>query len=56
MSITSVVFLVVGVAHLWRALNGLSLTIGNTSIPVAASWVGGIVALYLAYSGYKTRH
>lgn len=56
MSITSLIFLVVGVVHLWRAINQLPLNVGATSIPVVASWIAGLVALYLAYSGYKTRH
>jgi hypothetical protein len=56
MSVTMVVFVVVGVVHLWRAMNALPLTLGDTEIPVGASWVAGIVALYLAYSGYKTKH
>ncbi len=56
MSVTMFIFLVVGVVHLWRAINNLPLTIGDTSIPVVASWIAGVVALYLAYSGYKTKH
>jgi hypothetical protein len=56
MSITSFVFLVIGVAHLWRALSSIPVNFGDTAIPVSVSWVVGLLALYLAYSGYKTRH
>ncbi len=56
MSITSLIFLVVGVVHLWRAINQIPVNFGDTVIPVGVSWVGAAVALYLAYSGYKTRH
>ena len=56
MSLTSFIFLVVGVAHLYRALNHISVNFGHTAIPVSISWIAGAAALYLAYSGYKTKH
>jgi hypothetical protein len=56
MNVSMLVFLVVGVVHLYRAFNKIPLTFGDTEIPVVASWVGGVVALYLAYSAHKTKH
>ncbi len=56
MSVSMLIFLVIGVVHLWRAFNHMPVTFGDTSIPVGVSWVAGIVALYLAYSAYKTNH
>jgi hypothetical protein len=56
MTITSFVFLVIGVGHLWRALTNTPVSVGGNEIAVGVSWVAGIVGLYLAYSGYKTRH
>ncbi|MBX4191721.1 MAG: hypothetical protein KW804_02905 [Candidatus Doudnabacteria bacterium] len=56
MNVSMFIFLVIGVVHLYRALNKIPVTFGDTSIPVAVSWVAGIVALYLAYSAHKTKH
>lgn len=56
MSVSMFIFLVIGVVHLWRAFNQLPVNIGDTAIPVAVSWVAGVVGLYLAYSAYKTNH
>jgi hypothetical protein len=54
-STAMVIFLIVGLVHLYRAFNNLPITIGQTMIPVTVSWVAGVLALYLAYSAYKLR-
>ncbi|OGE73906.1 MAG: hypothetical protein A3I07_00985 [Candidatus Doudnabacteria bacterium RIFCSPLOWO2_02_FULL_42_9] len=56
MMVTTVLFLVIGVAHLYRAFNNIPVTFGDTNISVGVSWVVGVLALYLAYSGHKTKH
>jgi hypothetical protein len=53
LSVTAVIFLIVGAVHIVRALNGWMVAIDTWVIPVAASWVGAIIALFLAWTGYK---
>lgn len=53
LSVTSVIFLIVALVHGWRALTGSDLMLGDMAIPVWASWVGLLVAGFLAYSGFK---
>ena len=50
-----VVFLAIGLAHLWRAMTATKVMVGLNVIPVWVSWVAAIVALYLAYNAYKHR-
>ena len=52
---TMFIFLIVAIVHLMRAFSGTSLMLGETAIPVWASWVAGALALYLSYSAYKLR-
>ena len=49
----TVIFTIVGLAHLYRAINNLPVNLMGWDVPVIVSWVVGIVALYLAYSGYQ---
>lgn len=46
-------FLLAGVVHLARALMGWTATMGNWTVPAWVSWVGAVVALYLAYNAYR---
>ena len=55
MSLASLIFLLVAAMHLYRAFKGFPMVYGNFRIPVIASWVGGFLALYLAYQGFKHR-
>lgn len=47
------VFALVAILQLARALAGLPITIGNTSIPLWASWVACVVAAGLAWFGWN---
>ncbi|OGI94391.1 hypothetical protein A3A03_03800 [Candidatus Nomurabacteria bacterium RIFCSPLOWO2_01_FULL_40_18] len=51
--ISSVIFLIVGVLHLCRALAGWEVVIGSFMVPVWASWIAFIVGGTLAYFGFK---
>jgi hypothetical protein len=42
--VAAVVFGVVALAHLLRIFNGWSLTLDGWIIPMAFSWIGGLVA------------
>ena len=53
MKVTGIIFLVIAVLHLYRAIYSLPTIIGDFSIPVAASWIGVIIAGFLAYRGLK---
>ncbi len=50
--VTAIIFSIIGLAHLYRAIVGVPVTIGAVSIPVYLSWIGVIVAAFLAYQGY----
>lgn len=53
--LAAVIFAIVALAHLLRALAGLDIVIGAESIPVWVSWVGAVVAGFLAYLGFTAR-
>lgn len=53
MQLVTLIFLVVGLVHLYRAVNNLPLVVGTTHIPVIASWIAGVLALFLSHQGYK---
>jgi hypothetical protein len=50
--LAATVFAVVAVLQFVRALNGWTVVIGSTDIPVGASWVACSAALLLAVLGY----
>ena len=53
MKVTGIIFLVIAVLHLYRAIASLPVVIGDFSIPVAASWIGVVIAGFLSYRGLK---
>lgn len=50
--LVAVIFAIVALAHLLRALAGLDIVIGAQSIPIWASWVAAVVSGFLAYLGF----
>jgi len=54
-STVAAVFLAVATVHFLRAVTGTSLMFGDTLIPMWASWLAVVVALYLGYNAYKLR-
>ncbi|OGI82942.1 hypothetical protein A3I95_02995 [Candidatus Nomurabacteria bacterium RIFCSPLOWO2_02_FULL_44_12] len=52
-SVASFIFLVVGVLHVLRLLNGWEVQIGGFVPPMWASWVALILAAYLALQGFR---
>jgi hypothetical protein len=46
------VFAVVAILQLVRAVRGWQVVVGSTDIPVGASWIAAIAALFLAVLGY----
>lgn len=51
--LSAVIFGLVGIMHLLRAINGVALQIGTWSAPVGVSWVAGVVAVLLAIWGFR---
>ena len=51
--IVSVIFGVIAVLHLARALYGLEAVIADVVIPVWVSWVGVLIAGYLSVRGWQ---
>ncbi len=52
-SIAAFVFLAVGILHGLRLMFDWGVMIGEVVVPVWASWAALIVAVYLAYQGFK---
>ena len=51
--LAAVVFAVVAILQLARALGGWPLTVGETEIPIWLSWIAVIAAAGLAWLGYR---
>ncbi len=51
--VATVIFTIVGLVHLYRAFYSLPVNLMGWVVPVEVSWVVAIVALFLAYSGYR---
>ena len=54
-SFSTLIFSVVAVVHLIRAINGAVVSVGSTTLPVWGSWVAVLVAGYMAYQGWNLR-
>ena len=51
--IAGLIFAVLAVLQLARAIVGVSITIGDMSVPVSVSWVAVVVAGILAWLGFR---
>ena len=51
--VSAAIFLIVGIIHLTRVIQGWNVSIDRWSIPMVASYVAVIVAAYLAYHGWQ---
>ena len=50
--ISGFIFALVAIVHLWRVINQFQVVIGTWSAPIAASWIGLIIAGSLSYWGF----
>ena len=48
-----IIFSVIGILHLLRAILGWDAIIGSFSIPAWFSWLGIVVAAFLAYNAFS---
>jgi len=55
-SVVAVIFLVLGIGHFIRVMNGVPASVGAWEVPLWISWVVVVVALYLSYTAMKLRH
>ena len=51
--ITATLFSLIALLHALRLLRGWQVTVGDIVVPLWVSWVGLIMAGYLAYEGFK---
>ena len=51
--IAGLIFAVLAVLQLARAIVGVSITVGDMSVPVSVSWVAVVVAGILAWLGFR---
>lgn len=51
--ITATLFSLIALLHALRLLRGWQVTIGDMMVPLWVSWVGLIIAGYLAYEGFR---
>jgi hypothetical protein len=54
--LAAIVFSLVAILQIVRAVMSLPVTVGQTSIPVWASWVACAVAIVLAWLGFSASH
>ena len=52
-TVVGVIFAVIAVLHLLRAVLGWQAVIGSFTIPMWLSWVAVVVSAFLAYSAFK---
>ena len=51
--VCSSLFTLIAVVHVLRLMYGWRVTLGEWTIPVWVSWVGLLIAGYLAYEGFR---
>jgi len=51
--IPGIIFSLVALLHALRLLRGWHVVIGDLSVPVWVSWLGLVIAGYLAYQGFQ---
>jgi uncharacterized membrane protein len=50
--ITAVLFFLIALLHAARLLRGWQVTIEGAVVPIWISWIGLVIAAYLAYQGF----
>ena len=52
-AVSAVIFTVVGLSHLVRAVMGISVSVEGTEFPLWASWGAVVVLAVLAVTGFR---
>jgi len=50
--VTAMLFSLIALLHAIRLARGWHVTIGDIVVPVWVSWIGLVIAAYLAYEGF----
>jgi hypothetical protein len=53
--LAAVIFTIIALLQLTRAVAGWEITVGTTALPVWPSWVASLVAITLAWLGFTAR-
>lgn len=53
--VASSIFALIALLHALRLVYGWRVTLGDWIVPVWGSWVGLLIAGYLAYQGFQLR-
>ena len=53
--LAAVIFTIIALLQLTRALAGWEITVGTTVLPVWPSWIAGLFAVTLAWLGFTAR-
>ena len=53
--VAAVIFTIVALLQLTRAVAGWEVTVGTTAMPMWPSWIAGLVAATLAWLGFTVR-
>lgn len=51
--LSALIFLIVAVVHLVRAIAGWPIMVGGTSLPVFGSWIAFIIAGLMSWFGFN---
>ena len=51
--LAAVIFAIIAILQLARAIAGLPVTVGNITIPIWLSWIAAMVLAGLAWLGYQ---
>jgi hypothetical protein len=51
--VAGIIFSLVALLHALRLLRGWHVVIGDLSVPASISWLGLVIAGYLAYQGFR---
>ena len=51
--VTGVLFLLIGLLHLWRILGTWEAVIGGIAIPPWASYIAVVLAAFISYNGFR---
>jgi sterol desaturase/sphingolipid hydroxylase (fatty acid hydroxylase superfamily) len=55
LQVSAVIFAVVALLHLWRAIAGIPAQLGTWSVPIWLSWVAFVIAAFLAHTSWTAR-
>ncbi|MBI2096197.1 MAG: hypothetical protein HYT43_01020 [Candidatus Taylorbacteria bacterium] len=51
--LSTYIFLIIGLLHLWRIISNWEATIGTVIIPTYASWIAIFITAVMVWNGYR---